>query len=67
MKGYEIKFEIYAENEEEALRAERAFKMFISQQAMAGRAVTGNKIANILPKWESNAIVRNKIINFLKQ
>ena len=40
--------------------------MFIRQQAMAGRAVTGNKVADALPKWESNPIVRNKIINYFK-
>ena len=66
MKGYKIAFEIYAESEEEAVRAERAIKMFINQHAMAGRAVTGNKIAEALPKWESNALVRNKIINYFK-
>ena len=65
MKGYEIKFCIYAEDEEEARRAERAIKMFINQHAMAGRAVTGNKIADALPLWESNPIVRNRIIKYL--
>ena len=66
MKGYEIKFHIYADSEEEAKRAESAIKMFINQHAMAGRAVTGNKIAEALPKWESNPIVRNRIINYFK-
>jgi len=66
MRGYEIRFHIYAESEEEAKRAENAFKMFISQHAVAGRAVTGEKIANALPRWESNPIVRNKIINYFK-
>ena len=66
MKGYKIQFEIYAESEEEATRAERAIKMFISQHALAGRAVTGDKIARALPQWERNPIVRNKIINYFK-
>ena len=67
MKGYEIRFHIYANSEEEAKRAENAIKMFISQHAMAGRAVTGDKVADALPKWERNPIVRNKIINYFKQ
>lgn len=66
MKGYQIAFEIYAESEDEAKRAEKAIKMFINQQAMAGRAVTGDKIANALPQWERNPIVRNRIINYFK-
>ena len=64
MKGYEIKFHIYADSEEEAVRAERAIKMFINQHAQAGRAVTGQKIADALPRWESNTIVRNRIIKY---
>jgi hypothetical protein len=66
MKGYEIKFNVYAENEEEAKMAEHAIKAFISQHAQAGRAVTGRKIAEAIPKWESNAIVRNRIINYFR-
>lgn len=66
MKVYEIKFQIYADSEEEAQRAERTIKMFINQHRLAGRAVTGQKIADILPKWESNPIVRNRIINYFK-
>ena len=66
MKGYEIKFCIYAENEQEAEEGRRAIVDFITEHAREGRAVTGRKIAGILPRWKDNVIVRNKIINYLK-
>ncbi len=64
MEGYEIKFKIYAECDEEAKRAESAIKGFISQHAIKGRAVTGNKIANAVNNWQSNPFVRNQIIKY---
>ena len=67
MRGYEIKFCIYAENEQEATDARNAIVGFINEHAQQGRAVTGRKIADVLGKWKDNAIVRNRIINYLKQ
>ena len=66
MKGYEIRFCIYAEDEQEAEEARNAIVSFITEHAQQGRAVTGNKIAEALKHWKDNVIVRNKIIHYLK-
>ena len=66
MKGYEIKFCIYADSEQEADDARQAIVSFISEHAHAGRAVTGRKIVDAINRWKDNIIVRNRIINFLK-
>ena len=66
MEGYEIKFKIYAESEEEAQEAQSSIIRFISQHAQQGRAVTGKKISNALASWDKNIFVRNQVINYLK-
>lgn len=64
MKGFEIKFNIYANNESEVEKARMAIIEFISQNAHEGRAVSANKIAEIIPQWQSNPLIRQKIINY---
>jgi hypothetical protein len=64
MQGFEIKFNIYADSQQEADEARNAIVGFIAQNARFGRAVTGRKIADIVGKWESNPIVRNAIIKY---
>lgn len=66
MKGYEIKFNIYAESEQEAEDARLALVGFISEHAQAGRAVTGKKIAEAVKNWKGNALIRQRIINYFK-
>lgn len=66
MKGYEIKFNIYAENEQEAEDARKSIAEFISEHARNGRAVTGRKITDALSRWKDNIIVRNHIIKYFK-
>lgn len=66
MKGYEIKFNIYAENEQEAEDARKAIIGFISEHAQQGRAVTGRKIVEAIAHWKDNIIVRNRINNHFK-
>lgn len=67
LAGYPITFNIYAESADEAAMAQQAIISFIKVHAKAGRAVTGHKIAQALSQWDSNPLVRNRIINFLKQ
>lgn len=67
MEGYEIKFNIYAMDKDEALRAEGAIKNFINQLAMNGRAVSGDKIVGAVNNWQANPIVRNHILNYFRQ
>lgn len=64
MKGYEVKFNIYANNQEEADMATQAIKAFISEHAKQGRAVTAKKVADAIGKWKNNVLVRNRIINY---
>ena len=64
MKGYEIKFNVYAESQEEADAATQAIKAFISEHAKQGRAVTANKISAAISNWKSNVLVKNRIINY---
>lgn len=64
MKGFEIKFNIYADSEEEARKAETAIKGFISEHAKHGRAVTGEKISKAVGSWQANPFVKSQIINY---
>ena len=66
LQGYEIKFNIYAESEEEATVAKNAIVEFISAHARQGRAVTGKKIAEAVSKWDKNPFIKSKIIDFFK-
>ena len=64
MNGYEIRFFIYANNEEEVADMRAAVVDFISAHAKCGRAVCAKKVADALRKWDSNAIVKNEIIKY---
>lgn len=64
MKGYEVKFNIYANSQDEADMATQAIKAFISEHAKQGRAVTAKKVADAIGKWKNNVLVRNRIINY---
>lgn len=66
LKGIPITFSIYANDEAEAQAARHAIVKFINDHAAQGRAVTGQKIADALSRWEKNPIVRTHIINFFK-
>lgn len=66
MKGYKIQFELYANSEQEAECARKAIVTFIGELANCGRAVTGQKLSEALPKWKDNVLVRNKILDFFK-
>jgi hypothetical protein len=66
MKGYEIRFQVYAENEEESADARQAIVEFINEHAREGRAVTGRKLADAIRGWKNNPIVKNRIINYFK-
>ena len=66
MKGYEIRFNIYAESEQEVEMARRAIVEFISDNAQQGRAVTAKKIADIIPQWKGNSLIYQRIVNYFK-
>ena len=66
MQGYELKINIYAENEAEIEETRQALATFINLHAQQGRAVSAKKITQAVNNWEKNPIVRNAIINFFK-
>lgn len=59
MKGFEIKFNIYAETQEEADTATQVIKAFISEMASRGIAVTAKKLSSAVTKWKDNVFVVN--------
>lgn len=59
MGGYEVKFNVYANSQEEADAASAAIKAFISEKARAGVAVTATKLTQAVEKWKDNYFVTN--------
>ena len=57
MRGYEIRFNVYANSQEEADRAAAAVKAFINAKAAQGVAVTADKIAAAVEKYKDNYFV----------
>lgn len=59
MKGYEMRFNVYANSQGEADKASEAVKAFVTQLAMKGVAVTAEKIAAAVEKWKDSYFVTN--------
>ena len=66
MKVFPITIKIYAEDENEAEKARHALGSFVDQMGQMGIMVTGDKIAQAVPKWDKNIIVKNQIVNHFK-
>lgn len=66
MQGYEVKFNIYAESQEEADAVSQAIKGFISENARQGVAVTATKLTDAVARWGNNPFIKNKIINYFR-
>ena len=64
LKGFPLQVNIYAHSEEEVEECRKAIISFIGLHASQSRAVTAKKIANALSRWDSNPIVKNKIIQY---
>ena len=59
MKGYEVKFNVYADSQEEADKTSEAVKSFISDLASRGIAVTADKLTAAMTKWKNSFLVVN--------
>ena len=59
MEGHEIRFNVYADTQEEADFASSLIKQFITDLARKGIAVTANRIAEAVNKWKDSFIVTN--------
>ena len=57
MQGYEVKFNVYANSQEEADFASALIKQFITEQAQKGVAVTATRIAEAVEKWKGSYFV----------
>lgn len=67
MQGFDIQFKIYANNAAEVEQARMAIIDFINGMADEGVAISANKIAEVVPKWRSNAFVSQQIINIFRR
>ena len=59
MQGFEVRFNVYANSQEEADRATEAIKAFITAKAMQGIAVTADRIVAAVEKYKDNYFVTN--------
>lgn len=66
MNAYPISIKIYADNEQEAQQAQKALGQFVNDMGAMGIAVTGRKIADVVPQWKQNAYVKSRIIDHFK-
>lgn len=66
MGGYEVKFNIYAESQEQADAVSKAIIAFISENARKGIAVTAAKVTEAVKRWGDNPMIRNRITNYFK-
>ena len=57
MSGFEVKFNVYANSQEEADRATEAIKAFITEKALQGVAVSANRITDAITKYKDNYFV----------
>ena len=67
MNVYPITIKIYANDEQEAQRAQQALGQFVNDMGALGIPVTGDKVAEAMPKWKDNALVRQQVINHFKK
>lgn len=66
LQVFPITVKIYAGDEQEAQRAQTALGEFVNAMGAMGIAVTGDKLADAIPRWDKNPLVKNQIINHFK-
>lgn len=66
LQVFPITVKIYAADEAEAQRAQSALGQFVNDMGALGLAVTGDKLADAIPRWNKNPLVKNQIINHFK-
>ena len=65
MNVYTITVPIYAENKQEAQKAQQALFDFVNRYRERNVAVTGSKVASALKQLESNPFIKSQIDKFL--
>lgn len=66
MQGYEVKFKIYAESQEDADQVSQSLKDFVESQRVQGRAVTSEKIKNAMDNLWRNPFIKAQVNNYFK-
>jgi hypothetical protein len=67
MKVFELRTPIYAETEAEVAELRNTIVWFINQHRQHNRAVSAKKVSEAIRAWDSNILVKNRIINHFKQ
>ena len=66
MQGFDIKFRVYAETQEEVEEAQKVIQSFVNEHAKEGRAVTAKKLSDVIPKWKENFLIKKQIIKYFE-
>ena len=66
MKVYTLQTPIYADSEQEVEELRKTLVWFINQHREHGRAVTARKVSEAVRKWDSNFLVKQRIIDHFK-
>lgn len=67
MNVSKIEFQIYTENDSDADILKKAICSFIEEFRKMGIAVTADKVANVLSKWDTNPFIKEQVIKYLRQ
>lgn len=67
MKVFNFDIPIYAENESEVAELRQTIVWFINLHRSNNRAVTAKKVSDAIKHWDSNFLVKQRIINHFKQ
>lgn len=62
MEPYKIEFYLYANSEQEAVNARKAIEDFIEENRKQGIVVTAKKIAEAVPKWKNNPLIKELLL-----
>ena len=66
MQGFPVRFNIYAQTQEEADALSQAIIAFINEHAQKGIAVTAAKCLQAVSNWGGNPFIKNRITNYFK-
>lgn len=67
MQAFDINFQIYANDVNEVAELRQTIIWFINLHRASGRAVTARKVSEAIKKWDSNFLVKNRIIEHFKK
>ena len=66
MQIFNLNIPIYAESESEVAELRQSIVTFINLHRTNGRIVSAKKVSEALKGWDSNFIVKNKIIDYFE-